>query len=129
MKAALIIFVATTTLFVTKPADAWASDVFGPDKALHFGVSFSLAAAGHVFSTALVERETSRALIGAAFAIVVGGGKELFDLAGFGDASGWDFAFDVLGAVTGAFFAYAIDLIISRTRTLTRARSAAFAPS
>ncbi len=77
--------------------DPW----FGPDKALHFGVSVLLASGGYAASSPWLDTRTDRALAGGAFSLSLGAGKELWDLSGHGDPSWRDFTWDVLGTAVG----------------------------
>lgn len=90
--------------------DPW----FGPDKALHFGVSMGLAAGGYAASSPWLDRPSERALAGGAFSLSLGAAKELWDLAGHGDPSWRDFTWDVLGTAAGLALAVGVDALISR---------------
>ncbi len=97
-------------------ANACASDAdpwFGPDKALHFGVSVALASGGYAASSPWLEARNSRALVGGAFSLTLGAGKELWDLSGHGDPSWRDFTWDVLGTAVGVALAAGIDALAS----------------
>lgn len=103
-------------LFVA-PAWAQASDpdpFWGPDKALHFGISAALAGAGYGVTSAFTESRPARLAVGASVALAAGVGKELLDLAGLGHPSWKDFAWDVIGAATGLLVAFVIDWFIVR---------------
>jgi putative lipoprotein len=93
-------------------ADAW----FGPDKALHFGVSLALAAGGYAASSPWLETRTERALAGGAFSLTLGAGKELWDLSGHGDPSWRDFTWDVVGTAVGVALALGVDTLASPRR-------------
>lgn len=93
--------------------DPW----FGPDKALHFGVSLGLAAGGYAASSPWLESRAGRALAGGTFSLTVGAGKELWDLAGHGDPSWRDFTWDVLGTAAGVALAWGIDALVSRNQS------------
>lgn len=88
-------------------SDPW----FGPDKALHFGVSVALAAGGYAISSEILDTRNERALSGAAFSLTLGAGKELWDLSGHGDPSWRDFAWDVAGTAVGVALAASIDAL------------------
>jgi putative lipoprotein len=90
-------------------ADPW----FGPDKALHFGVSVVLAAGGYAASSAWLDSRNERALAGGAFSLTVGAGKELWDLGGHGDPSWRDFTWDVIGTAAGLALAAGVDALTS----------------
>jgi putative lipoprotein len=97
-------------------ASAAASDPdpwFGPDKALHFGVSAALAAGGYAASSAWLDTRGERALAGGAFSLSLGAGKELWDLSGHGDPSWRDFTWDVIGTAAGLALAVAVDSLAS----------------
>ncbi len=51
-----------------------------------------------------------RIVFGAGAGILAGAGKELLDLAGFGDPSWRDFAWDVIGTIVGVGLAVAVDV-------------------
>ena len=90
------------------PADPW----FGPDKALHFGISVALAAGGYAASSSWLDSRNGRALAGAAFSLTVGAGKELWDLSGHGDPSWRDFTWDVIGTAAGIALVASVDALI-----------------
>lgn len=87
--------------------DPW----LGPDKALHFGVSAGLAGGLYAVSATRFESRTPPLLIGAGATLAIGAGKELADLAGLGDPSWKDFAWDAIGTFVGLGVAYGVDLI------------------
>ena len=87
--------------------DPW----FGPDKALHFGVSAGLAGGLYAVSATQFESRTPPLLIGAGATLAIGAGKELADMAGLGDPSWKDFAWDAIGTVVGLGVAYGVDLL------------------
>jgi len=89
-------------------ADPW----FGPDKALHFGLSAALAAGGYAAASPWLESRTERALLGAGFALTLGASKELWDLAGHGDPSFRDFTWDVAGTAFGIALAVTCDALL-----------------
>jgi len=98
------------------PRRAAASDTdpwFGPDKALHFGVSVGLAAGGYAAASPWLEKRSERALVGGACSLTLGAGKELWDLAGHGDPSWRDFTWDVIGTAAGLALAVGIDALVS----------------
>jgi len=88
--------------------DPW----FGPDKALHFGVSMGLAAGGYAAASPWLDKRGERALVGGAFSLTLGAGKELWDLAGHGDPSWRDFTWDVIGTAAGLAVAVGIDALV-----------------
>jgi putative lipoprotein len=89
-------------------------DWLGRDKALHFGVSLAISASAYGVSALWLERPGWRALAGASTALAAGAAKELWDAAGHGDASGKDFAWDVVGSATGVGLALAVDFMVQR---------------
>lgn len=89
-------------------ADAW----FGPDKALHFGVSAGLAAVAYAGSSLVFEDRSARLMTGAGVALTIGVAKELNDLAGHGDPSWKDLTWDVIGTATGLAIAYVVDRFV-----------------
>ena len=90
---------------------AYAESFYGPDKVRHLltGTGLSLAVS-----------EVTRAwipgvdpfLTGSGTVFVFGAGKELFDLAGHGTASWWDFAWSMLGGFAGAAVSFAVDRLL-----------------
>jgi len=117
MIRALTAPLALTVALLLVPRSAAASDPdpwFGPDKALHFGVSAGLAAGGYAALSPWLDSKGERALGGAAFSLSLGAGKELWDLAGHGDPSWRDFTWDVLGTAVGVALALSVDALVSR---------------
>lgn len=88
--------------------DPW----FGPDKALHFGVSAGIAAGGYAAGAALFESRGHALLLGGGLAAGAGIAKETADLAGLGDPSWKDLAWDGIGLITGLAVAWGLDLLI-----------------
>jgi putative lipoprotein len=116
------------SVLCTAPARADDGDPWwGPDKALHFGVSAGLGAAGYAASSLLFERRLERAAGGAAFSLTLGASKELYDLSGAGDASWKDFTWDVAGTAVGVGLALLVDLAVAPEKSKTVARSSAIA--
>ena len=93
-------------------SDPW----FGRDKALHFGVSASLALAGYAGASLKTDDRPTRVAAGITLALGAGLLKEAWDLTGHGDASWRDLTWDVVGTTTGVLIAYAIDWAMSRLR-------------
>jgi putative lipoprotein len=113
---ALIAAFAIAAALTLSPATARAADPdpwFGPDKALHFGVSVGLAAGGYGVSAVVLDEKWQRALAGAGFSLTLGAGKELYDLTGHGDASWKDFTWDVVGTAVGVGIALLVDTAVS----------------
>lgn len=100
-------------LLLARARDARADDAsdpwFGQDKALHFGVSAGLAAGGYAAGAALFEARGHALLFGGGLALGAGVGKELVDLAGYGDPSWKDLAWDGIGTVVGLLVAWGLD--------------------
>jgi putative lipoprotein len=116
---ALRVIALMTLIFAPRPAraeparDPW----WGPDKALHFGVSAGLAAGGYALGALVFEPPWQRALAGASLSLSAGIAKEVFDAAGSGDASFKDLAWDGLGTGVGIGAALLIDLALGSTNT------------
>jgi putative lipoprotein len=89
--------------------DPW----FGPDKALHFGLSLALSAGGYAASSIWLDTRPERAIAGGTFSLTLGAGKELWDLSGHGDPSWRDFTWDVIGTGVGLALAVAGDALLS----------------
>jgi len=86
--------------------DPW----FGPDKALHFTVSGLVTGGGYGMTAIFSDRVATRIAFGAGLGLIVGAGKELWDLSGHGDPSWKDFTWDVIGTAFGVGIAVTIDL-------------------
>jgi putative lipoprotein len=113
----MLAFAIAGTMMVS-PASALSSDDdpwFGRDKALHFGVSAAIASTGYAIGTAVFEQRWKAAALGGGLAVGAGAGKELVDLAGYGDPSWRDFTWDLVGTAVGLGLAFAIDSLV-RTR-------------
>lgn len=97
------------------PRTAQASDAWwGPDKALHFGVSVALSGAGYAASSLVLDEPWQRALAGGALSLGLGAAKESYDAWGDGDPSWRDFAWDAAGSFVGASVALTIDISCCR---------------
>jgi putative lipoprotein len=102
----------TLLALLAVPSRARAEDAWvGRDKALHFGVSAAIAAAGYGLSASWIDRPGYRLLAGSSLALAAGAGKEIWDAAGHGDPSLKDFTWDLVGTFTGAGFALGIDCL------------------
>lgn len=98
---------------IAAPARAEDTDPWwGPDKALHFGISAGLAGTGYGVSALFLDSRAERAVAGASFSLVLGAGKETWDLLGHGDPSWKDFTWDVAGTAVGVGIALLVDLAI-----------------
>jgi len=91
-------------------ADPW----FGRDKALHFAATATIATAGYGGAALVTDDRKIRVVAGASLAMAAGIGKELWDLAGHGDPSWKDLAWDAIGTTTGVLTARAIDWLVGR---------------
>jgi putative lipoprotein len=85
--------------------DPW----WGRDKALHFGATFGLSAAGYACGAALTDEPVVRLGVGASLAMGAGLAKEMFDRTSGGDPSLRDLTWDAVGTATGLFTAWLID--------------------
>ena len=91
--------------------DPW----FGRDKALHFGVSVGLSAAGYGLGAALApESKWVPLATGAGLSLSLGIGKEVFDQLQGRHFSWKDLTWDALGTVTGLALSWAIDTFVIR---------------
>jgi putative lipoprotein len=116
MKRATLAPCVALALTLCVPKTARASDAdpwFGPDKALHFGLSAAFAVGGYAASSIWLDTRTERAIAGGTFALSLGAGKELWDLSGHGDPSWRDFTWDVIGTSVGVALAVAGDALLS----------------
>lgn len=113
-------FMLTSAVASASDTDPW----FGPDKAMHFGVSVGLAAGGYAASSPWLESRSERALVGGAFSLTLGASKELWDLAGHGDPSWRDFTWDVVGTALGLALAVGVDSLVSHGKDAPAQRSA-----
>src|SRR6185503_2174666 len=93
-------------------SDPW----FGRDKALHFGVSASIAMVAYGGAALKTDDRPTRVAAAVTFALGAGLLKEAWDLTGHGDASWRDLTWDVVGTTTGVLVACAIDWAVSRLR-------------
>lgn len=106
--------IAAAVMLAPKAARAADPDPwFGPDKALHFGVSVGLSAGGYGVSALVLHEPWQRAIAGAGFSLTLGAGKELYDLSGHGDPSWKDFTWDVVGTAVGVGLALLVDAAVS----------------
>lgn len=110
-------------LAATTPARADGSDPdpwLGRDKALHFGVSASLAGAGYGAGRVWVfDRRLDAALVAGSFTLAIGAAKESYDALGHGDPSWRDFTWDAIGTAVGLGIGLGVDYLVAH---LTRAK-------
>jgi putative lipoprotein len=91
----------------TQP-DAW----LGNDKALHFASSGAISAGGYAIGAVVFDSRRSALVLGGVLSAAAGIGKEVRDLAGFGDPSWKDLAWDGIGLVTGLASALSVDVAV-----------------
>ena len=95
---------------------------WGPDKALHFGASATIAASGYAVGTAAFDGFLGPTALGAGLALGAGFGKETLDAAGLGHPSWKDLTWDVLGVVAGLGISLAIHLVVHESSAPAAAR-------
>lgn len=88
--------------------DSW----WGRDKALHFSFSAAISVGSYALAIPIWEDPVPRAVFAASLGLGAGVAKELYDLAGYGDPSYRDLAWDVLGVTLGTFLSLLIDLCL-----------------
>lgn len=91
---------------------AAADDWWGSDKALHFGVSVGLGAAGYSVGALLSESRIDRTAAGVLGALTAGVLKELVDGLGAGQPSLKDLTWDLIGSTAGAVVGWVIDRFV-----------------
>ncbi|CAN5925791.1 hypothetical protein BH11MYX4_BH11MYX4_11740 [soil metagenome] len=99
---------------VALPSAARAADPdpwLGKDKALHFGAASLIAAGGYTLGALVFDARGHALIAGAALSAAAGIGKETLDLAGYGDPSWRDLAWDGIGMVFGVAAAWGVDLL------------------
>ncbi len=82
------------------------------DKALHFSFSAIIAGGSYAMGTAIFDARGHALIAAGGLTLAIGAGKELIDLAGYGDPSWRDFAADVAGTIVGLALGWSIDLIV-----------------
>ena len=102
--------------------DPW----LGPDKALHFAASGTLAIGGYALGAAIFDGQARPLLLGAALSVTAGVVKESLDLAGLGDPSWKDVTWNGLGTVTGLAVAWSVSLLV---RSLSSRSDTAVSPA
>jgi len=111
----LILGLSSAALLFGAPRSALAEDSWwGRDKALHFGVSAALGAAGYGLSSLVFEDRAVRVAASAGLALAAGIGKELYDASGHGTASVKDLTWDAAGTTLGVGLAFTLDWALSR---------------
>lgn len=90
-------------------ATAKADDWWGPDKALHLGVSAAIAGAGYGVASLLVDGRIDRSAAGLLAGFGAGIVKELLDALGAGSPSLRDLTWDLVGTVAGTALALVIE--------------------
>ncbi len=99
--------------FLGRDARAHEKDpFFSEDKALHFTLSAGIASVGYAAFVPITETRSVRLLGGAGVGLLAGVAKESLDLAGYGDPSWKDLAWDVGGVATGVLIAWVVDLAL-----------------
>jgi len=110
---------ALATGILGRPSPALAAGTYGASAGLlelPLGVSAALAAGTYGASAGLLELPRSTSLIlGAGASAAAGIAKEGLDLAGFGDPSWKDLAWDGIGIVVGLALAWTVDILVRGT--------------
>jgi putative lipoprotein len=107
------IIAAAGALFVSKEGRADESDPwFGRDKFDHFIVSSALSSETYLVAAAHVKARGVALVIAGATSLAIGAAKEAWDLAGHGDPSWRDLAWDLIGTAGGLGLAWGVDLVI-----------------
>jgi putative lipoprotein len=108
--AAAVLMTTSSTALAGPPLPAPDPDPwFGRDKALHFTACAAISGAGYGVTALGTPDVRIRVAFSAGLGIVAGAGKELLDLAGFGDPSWKDFAWDVIGTIVGVGISLSVD--------------------
>jgi putative lipoprotein len=114
MPRALPLMIALGAVLLIAPSaraadpDPW----IAKDKALHFGVSASIAISGYGIGAYAFDARAHALLLGGGLAAGAGIVKESLDLAGYGTPSWKDVAWDGIGIATGLALAWGLDLLI-----------------
>jgi putative lipoprotein len=118
--AAVLAFAA---LLRAGPARAQDPDPWlGKDKLLHFGASAVIAGGAYGVGTTFIRPRWGALVFGGGVSLAAGTTKELLDMAGLGSPSWRDFAWDVLGTITGLGIAWGIDLLVRPGPAFVEAR-------
>jgi len=113
VRRASFLLISLALTLVTKRALATEPDPWiGYDKALHFGASSSAAVVGYGLGAHLFDGRGRALLCGAGLSAAAGIAKESLDLAGYGNASWKDVAWDGIGIASGLAITYVLDLAI-----------------
>lgn len=92
------------------PREVFAEDLFGPDKALHFGVSAGVSIGAYAASSLFLDEPWQRAVFAGVTTLSLGAAKEGWDAMGHGTPSLADFAWDMAGTTVGVSIALTVDL-------------------
>jgi putative lipoprotein len=113
VKRGLGAVVALCLVLRARPSRAADPDPWlGRDKALHFVASSVIAGGGYAVGTALFDSRGAALLFCGALSAAAGIGKETLDLAGFGDPSFRDLAWDGIGLCAGLAVAWTVDVLV-----------------
>lgn len=103
----LLLFVGTgVSKGHAQEVDPW----WGRDKAAHVTVSVGLSALTYGLVRSQTDRRELAAASGLGVSILAGAAKEALDLAGVGNPSWRDFAWDAIGAALGVLVSLGVDL-------------------
>lgn len=105
----LILLLCSRVAAAQQDPDPW----FAPDKALHFSFSAGIAGLGYGGAALFTEDRNVRLAVGAGLALTAGVTKELLDLAGLGQPSWKDLAWDLAGTATGVLLSWLLDLLVT----------------
>jgi putative lipoprotein len=100
---------------VTSPASAADRDPdpwFATDKALHFGLAAGIAGGSYAAAASLLDARGHALLVAGGVTLAAGAAKEALDLAGLGNPSWRDFAWDCAGTLVGLAVGWSIDLMV-----------------
>jgi putative lipoprotein len=112
MRAWFALACLSIVLSVSRPALADNDPWLAKDKALHAGVSAGIAVGSYAISASVFESRGHALLAAGGVTLAIGAGKELIDLAGYGDPSWKDFVADIAGTFVGLALAWSIDLLV-----------------